>query len=129
MKYSLSILRITLGIIFITHGLARLYYSSVYDFGNFLESKNIPLGIAVAWIITLGEIASGVLLAWGKFIKYCCTFHGMVIIIGIFLVHLPNGWFVAGHGKGGVEYSLLILAVLLYLFQQDSKTKIPISNL
>ncbi len=71
--------------------------------------------MTIAWIITVGEIISGICLAIGYKVRYCVVFHAIVIVSGIFLVHITNGWFVVGHGSGGVEYSLLILAVLLLI--------------
>lgn len=119
--YPALILRILMGIIFITHGAARLFYNSVSDFGGFLNSKCFVIGVFIAWAITLGEIICGGLMAAGYKVKYCVVFHALVIIGGIFLVHLPNGWFVVGHGSGGVEYSVLILAVLLFLYSKAGK--------
>ncbi len=121
MKYSSEILRVILSLIFISHGLARLYYQSIDDFGGFLSSKGLPFGLVLAWSITIGEIVSGTLLGFGKFVRYCIVFHALVILVGIFMVHLPNGWFVVGHGSGGIEYSLLILGVLFYLFSSHKR--------
>lgn len=64
----------------------------------------------------------GIFLIFGLFIKYAVIFHFVIILMGIFLVHLPNGWFVVGHGNGGIEYSVLILTVLVYIFIQSSPT-------
>ena len=116
------LLRIMVGIIFITHGLARLYYGSVPDFGGFLASKGLPFGIVLAWTITAGEILSGTLLILGKFIGYCVLFHASVIIGGIFLVHLQNGWFVVGHGANGIEYSVLLLVALFTIYRGQPGT-------
>lgn len=113
-------LRILMGFIFITHGAARIYYSSVADFGAFLNSQGLLIGTFIAWTITIGEMISGALLAWGFKVRYLVIFHALIIVGGIFLVHLPNGWFVVGHGQNGVEYSLLILGVLLYLYSSSS---------
>jgi putative oxidoreductase len=33
--------------------------------------------------------------------------------MGILLVHRHDGWFVVGGGRNGVEYSVLLIAVLL----------------
>ena len=33
--------------------------------------------------------------------------------MGIVLVHAPSGWFVVGGGRNGMEYSVLLIAVLL----------------
>lgn len=121
-KYSLVVLRVTMGIIFITHGVARLYYKSVVDFGNYLDSKGFMIGLTIAWTITIGEIISGSLLALGIKVRYCIIFHTLIIATGLVLVHLPNGWFVVGHGTGGIEYSILILVVLFVLFTTKHKS-------
>ena len=118
--YTIIILRAVMGIIFITHGIARLYYGSVPDFGNYLNSQGLLIGIPIAWVITLGEIISGSLLAFGIKVRYCVVFHAIIIASGLVMVHLPNGWFVVGHGSGGIEYSVLILVVLFVLFTTDS---------
>ncbi|MCU0393817.1 MAG: DoxX family protein [Thermoflexibacter sp.] len=120
-KYPLLVLRILLGIIFITHGAARLYYWSIPDFTSFFEKKGIPFGIVWVWLVTLGEIVSGSLLATGFFVRYCLLFHTVIIVLGIFLVHIHLGWFVVGLGGGGVEYSLLILAVMAVLYSKAKK--------
>lgn len=43
------ILRATPGIIFVSHGVARLYHASVPDFGAFLEANGLPAGLLLAW--------------------------------------------------------------------------------
>lgn len=120
-RTSFLLLRAAMGIIFITHGVARLVYGSVPDFGVFLDTQGLPFGVLLAWGITIGEIVSGSLLAIGYKVKYCVLFHAVVIAAGIVLVHLPNGWFVVGHGSGGVEYSVLILAVLAFIYAYSSE--------
>lgn len=119
--HAFVVLRALTGIIFISHGAARLHYSSVANFGGYLEAKGLPLGLVLAWGITLGEMISGSLLALGIAPRVCAVFHGLIIMGGIAMVHLPNGWFVVGHGTGGVEYSLLLLAVLFYIFSKGNK--------
>jgi putative oxidoreductase len=110
------VLRILMGVIFVTHGAARLYYQSVPEFGALLNSKGLVAGVALAWLVTIGEIISGSMLAAGYKVTYCIIFHSVVIFAGIILVHMPNGWFTVGLGTGGVEYSVLILAVLALLY-------------
>lgn len=121
MNYYFIILRAIMGIIFITHGIARIYYWSIPDFGEFLNSKGLVVGLPLAWLITIGEIVSGGLLAIGFKVRYCVLFHGVIIAAGIVFVHLQNGWFVVGHGTGGIEYSILILAVLAFIFKSSGK--------
>jgi len=118
-KISFLILRGLMGIIFISHGIARLYYDSVADFGGFLNSRGLVIGVTIAWVITIGEIVSGLLLTGGYWVRYLVVFHFVVITGGIIMVHRSNGWFTVGHGQGGVEYSLLILAVLVLLYSKE----------
>lgn len=118
-KTAYNILRIAMGIIFITHGLARLYHGSVSDFGGFLDAEGFLIGLPLAWIITIGEIICGSLLALERYVRYCVIFHAAVIIGGLLLIHISEGWFVVGHGSGGAEYSLLILAVLLFIYSRS----------
>lgn len=118
-KYPSILLRILMGIIFVSHGAARIYYGSIPNFGSFLDSSGFMIGFYLAWLVTIGELVFGTLLAVGYKVRYCVIFHAIVITTGVFLVHLPNGWFTVGHGNGGVEYSLLILAVLLFLYSKE----------
>lgn len=120
--YALILLRLYMGITFILHGTARLYYMSLNDFGSFLNSYGLRIGVLLAWFITISEIIGGFLLMIGYKIKFVLIFNFIVILCGIFLVHIKNGYFVVGHGQGGVEYSLLIMAVLIVLYSRvDSR--------
>lgn len=112
-------LRVIMGLIFISHGIARFYYNSIPDFGGFLNANGFVVGIVLAWMITIGEVVSGSLLTLGHYVKKCVIFHAVIILVGLFLIHIPNGWFVVGHGTGGAEYSLLILAVLINLYHLE----------
>lgn len=120
-KAAHNTLRAVMGIIFITHGAARLFYGSVPDFGAYLNAEGFLIGLPLAWAITAGEIFCGSLLVLGRYVRYCVIFHAVVILGGIILVHLPQGWFVVGHGSGGVEYSLLILAVLSFIYSRGDR--------
>lgn len=114
-------LRILTGLIFVSHGVARLWYNSLSDFGGFLNSKGFVIGTILAWAITIGEIIGGILLAAAIKLRYIILFHFLIIVTGIFLVHLQNGLFVVGHGQNGIEYSLLLLAVLFVLYSKADR--------
>lgn len=118
---TLALLRIYLGITFLLHGSARIYLSSLNDFGAFLDGQGLIFGLYLAWAITLGEIIGGFLIAIGYKIKYILPFNFLVILGGIYYVHFTNGYFVVGHGQGGIEYSLLILFVILVLYSNADK--------
>lgn len=109
----LNLLRLFLGFLMGTHGAARIYYQSVGNFGTFLESKGFFFGFLLASGITAMDLIGGVLLMLGFWVKWISLWFILVLAMGIFLVHLSNGWFVVGHQTGGVEYSLLLIICFL----------------
>lgn len=114
-KFLLKGLRILIGLTMISHGIARIYYKSISDFGDFLSLKGIPFPYILSTSITIYDILGGFLLAIGFLQKWMSLGFILILICGIFLVHLPNGWFVVGHQSGGIEYSVLLIFCLLIL--------------
>ena len=117
--HALVLLRVGVSVIMMAHGSQRLYYNTVNDFGEFLNAKGFVIGYALAWTITLFELAGGLLLALGKFTRWICMAWMVVIIMGIILVHAQHGWFVVGPSTGGVEYSILLLLALTAIASHD----------
>lgn len=109
----LAILRITVSLLMMAHGIMRSYADTVSDFGEFLNAKGFMIGGAIAWGITLFEIAGGALLALGFARKIISAGFATSLTMGILLVHMENGLFVVGHGTGGVEYSVLLVISFL----------------
>lgn len=121
-QHALTILRITVGIIFIAHGAIRTYAGTVGGFGEFLNAKGFPLGAAIAWGITVFELLGGSLLAFGKYTGIIGI--GFIIhqIMGITLVHFQYGWFVVGYSNGGMEFSVLLIASLIAIVARDNQS-------
>lgn len=110
---ALNALRVVVALLLILHGGARLVLGIVDDFGGFLNQVGFPFGVALAWAITLIEIAGGALLALGRWTRPLALFFAAELVMGIVLVHAREGWFVVGAGRNGMEYSVLLIAVLL----------------
>jgi putative oxidoreductase len=110
---AITFLRIVIAGIMISHGCMRTYLDSVWGFGEFLASKGIPFGPFVAWGLTVFEILGGSILMAGRFVKPIALIFAVHLTTGIFFVHLPNGWFVVGAGRNGIEYSVLLVASFL----------------
>lgn len=108
-----TIFRVVLGLLLAAHGFMRLYVNSVGGFGEFLNSKGFLIGPAIAWFLTIFDLAGGILMAAGFFTRWIALVFMIEIGMGIILVHAQNGWFVVGHQSGGVEYSVLIIFSLL----------------
>ncbi|MFN0099531.1 MAG: DoxX family protein [Gemmatimonadaceae bacterium] len=109
----LTALRVTLGLYMAAHGVARALLGTVDDFGGFLASQGFPMGLLVAWGITINEVISGAVLASGRFVRPLAAVFAFQHVMGIILVHAPRGWFTVGHQTGGAEYSVLLLLCFL----------------
>ena len=73
------------------------------------------VGPLIAWAVTIYEIVGTVLLAAKKWIFPLTVGLMLIYLAGLVLVHLPAGWFVVGLGRNGMEYSVLLIVVLLCL--------------
>ena len=119
------ILRIAVAIIFLSHSLHGIVTGNdVNDFGSlFLDKIGFsPFGVAIAWAIVISQIITSVLLLINKYIRISCTINVLILMAGIVTVHLQEGWFVVGAGRNGMEFSFILIAVLLTIIFQNEKT-------
>lgn len=106
-------LRVVLAGLIAAHGWARLIAGGVDPFGNWLTSLGFPLGHAIAWGVTIIEMAGTPLFAFGRFVAPLSVAYAAIYTVGIALVHAKAGWFVVGLGRNGMEYSVLLIVALL----------------
>jgi putative oxidoreductase len=109
---ALALLRAGTAAMMISHGVARAWLGIVDDFGVVLNTWGFPAGFALAWTITIVEIAGGALLAAGLLVRPLCAWFAFQLLMGIYLIHGRVGWFVVGAGRNGMEYSVLLLVCL-----------------
>lgn len=119
------ILRRAVALLLVAHGGIRIYLGTVGGFGEFLAIKGFPVGAALAWGITIFELVGGTLLFFNYFTRWIAFGFALELLMGIILVHAPNGWFVVGAGTGGMEYSVLLIICfsLIALRPPDSDLK------
>lgn len=115
--------RLLLSGIIAAHGWARWLAGGVEPFGAWLDGQGFPFGLAIAWTITALEIIGTPLLAAGRWILVLCPLYAAIYIVGIILVHAPEGWFVVGLGRNGMEYSVLLVFCLLGVAYQQLPEK------
>jgi putative oxidoreductase len=109
------ILRIAVAIILIMHSVPGMFTNGVNDFGNlYLNQVGFaPFGLLLAWGIKVSHVVTAVCLILDKYVKPLATLTILILVIGIFMVHLPDGWYVVGGGRNGVEFNFLLISVLL----------------
>ena len=111
----LIVQRVLLSGIIAAHGWARWLSGAVEPFGAWLDGQGLPFGIVIAYVVTGVEIVGTPLMALGRLTLYLCLLYAAIYLIGIILVHAPEGWFVVGLGRNGMEYSVLLIVCLLGL--------------
>ncbi|RAJ25104.1 putative oxidoreductase [Gelidibacter algens] len=120
------ILRIAVAIIFLSHSLHGIFTGNdVNTFGHlFLDEIGFsPFGVAIAWIIVISQIITSVLLFINKFTKISCSINILILVVGIVTVHFKEGWFVVGAGTNGMEFSFILIAVLLSILLPNGLNK------
>jgi putative oxidoreductase len=95
-----ALLRISLGLMLLAHGLLKVFVFTIPGTVGFFESIGYP-GF-FAYLVILGELGGGLLLILG--IQTRIVALAMVpILIGATLQHLPQGWVFSNEG-GGWEF-------------------------
>lgn len=110
----LAILRIAVGVIFLTHGIPKLL-GGVPGTADFFGQLGIPAPTIAAWVVTLLEVGGGLLLVLGLLVVPVAVLFIIHMAVGLVLVHLPEGWYVVGPGQGGAEFNVLLIAANLAL--------------
>ncbi len=125
----IAALRMVVAVIFILHAAARIYNSSLTDFGDFLSSRGFPSGYYLAWSVTMFELVGGVLMFFRRLVKFFCIGEIIILVTGIILVHWQSGWFVVGMTLGGIEYSVVLITILIAIYFAERKEERNIARI
>jgi putative oxidoreductase len=117
-------LRLIVGIGFMQHGWAKLSRGAD-AFAAILHAIGMPMSEFLSWATILVELGGGLAVLVGLFIPLAALPMGVVLLVAIFTVHLPNGFSSiklqafdaagAHFGQPGYETDLLYLAALAAL--------------
>ena len=118
---ALVLLRVTVAGIFLAHAGVRVATGTIARFGGFLENKGFIYGNAIVWTITAFELIGGALMAAGYFTRWIATGFILMLIAGIFIIHIHEGWFNGEFGTGGCEYSVTLIAALIVIVAAGKK--------
>lgn len=122
---STFLLRFAVAIILLVHSVPGMFNNGINDFGKYYlnEVGFAPFGVALAWAIKLSHIAAAICLLLDKFIRLAAIITIAILVTGIFMVHLKEGWFVVGGGRNGVEFNFLMIVVLLTIMFHDGQKR------
>ena len=98
--YGTLLLRVTLGVMFLAHGLLKVLVYTVPGTVQFFETQGFPG--ALAYAVIAAELVGGTLLILGVYTRWVALAL-VPILLGAFNVHWPNGW-VFSTPNGGWEY-------------------------
>ena len=115
-------LRLIVGFGFMEHGYAKLA-RGVDSFIGILQALHMPAAPFLAWATILTELIGGFCVLAGAFLPLVSLPMAAVLVVAIFTVHLPNGFFAnwSGQQKGeGYEYHLLAIALALVVMIKGS---------
>lgn len=118
------LLRFGVAIIFLSHSLHGIFTGNdVNDFGNLFLNKIgfAPFGVFFAWAVVISQIITSLLLIANKVVKISCIINIVILIFGIVTVHFAEGWYVVGAGRNGMEFSFILIVVLVTLIISDGR--------
>ena len=105
--YAATLLRLSLGAMWISHALLKLIVFTIPGFEGFLAALGMP--VFLAWPVVAMELTGGALILAG--------FHGRIVSLlllpvlgGALVAHAGNGW-VFSSANGGWEYPLFLMAM------------------
>ncbi|MDI4666177.1 DoxX family protein [Xanthobacter autotrophicus] len=109
--YGLFLLRVALGLMWLSHGLMKVLVFTVPGFAGFLTNKlGLPGFLAIPFIAA--EVIGGLLLIGGVYARQVAILL-IPVMLGALNYHLPNGWVFSAAG-GGWEYpAFLVVASLV----------------
>lgn len=109
-------LRISLGIIFVAHGLQKVFGAfggpGIEGFSQMLSGLGFQPALVWAYVAALVELLGGLCLIAGFLTRISALLIFVLISVATFKVHLANGLFMS---KGGIEYNLVILSACIAL--------------
>lgn len=108
---ALLILRVAIGIVFFAHGYQKVF---TYGFGGVtgaFAGMGIPLAGTTAPLVSIVELVGGAALILGAMTRLFALLLTFTMLGAIFLVHLPEGFFL----PKGYEFAFALGAALVAL--------------
>ena len=105
---SVLLLRVTLGIVFLAHGVNHVFRGGrIPGTARWFESLGMKPGVLHAWLASLTELASGAMLLVGFLTPLAGAGVVGTMVVAWITNHLKNGFFIFRPGEG-YEYVMTL---------------------
>lgn len=115
--YGITLLRASLGVLFIAHGLLKVFTFTLPGTAQFLQSVGLP-GF-MAYVVTPMEIVGGLLLLTGLYTRWVALALFPILLVATFKVHGPSGWLFTNEGGGWEFPAFFAIATVVQFFLGD----------
>lgn len=102
----LAVLRITVGLVFLVHGLQKVFQFTIPGTVGAFGDMGVPLAGLVAPIVAILELVGGAALILGLFTRIAAPLLALDALGALIVVHLPAGFFL----PNGYEFVLTLAA-------------------
>lgn len=99
--YGIALLRVSLGILFLAHGLLKVFVFTLPGTAGFFASVGLP-GF-MAYIVTPMEVIGGLMLIAGLYTRWVSIVLFPILLVATVKVHGASGWLFTNEG-GGWEF-------------------------
>jgi len=112
-QYAATVLRLSLGIMYLAHGLLKLIVFTPEGTSGFFASVGLPAFLGPLTMAV--EIGAGIALILGIYSRWVAAALIPVLLGSIVLVHGASGWLFSNQG-GGWEYPAFLIAASVTQF-------------
>lgn len=109
---ALLIFRAVLGIIFVAHGVDKMFFAGMDETTGQFSAWGIPQPQLSAYLASIAEMVGGAALVVGLLTTFVAGALALLMACALYSVHLSNGLFTA---DGGIEYPLVLVVSLLMI--------------
>lgn len=123
--YGVLVLRILTGIVFVVHGLTKLFVFTPAGTAAYFASLGLP-GF-LGYLVMAFEIVGGIALILGVFTRPLAVLFGLQLLGAAAFGHLQNGFSFAAPNGGGWEYPVFWAVVMfaIALLGDGAKALVP----
>lgn len=121
--YALTIIRVVLGIIFLVHGVHKIFGWDTGALGPGGLSNTVTgmgqmgMPAIMVYLLAFGELLGGLGLLLGLLSRIAAGGILIIMLGAVFMVHLPHGFFINWSAAEGVhhgyEYNLALIAMAI----------------